>query len=127
MPRLNPTLEKRLDAVATEVAAKHAETVDREGAFPKAAMDALAAEGLLGVLSAREVGGMGLTIGAAALAVERLARECGSTAMVLTMHFAGTAVLEKHGPVDVRRAIASGRHLSTVAFSESGSRSHFWA
>ena len=127
MPRVHPPLEKRLDTVATDVAAKHAETVDREGVFPRAAMDALAAEGLLGVLSAREVGGMGLTIGAAAFAVERLARECGSTAMVLTMHYAGTAVLEKHGPVDVRRAIASGRHLSTLAFSESGSRSHFWA
>src|SRR5207245_3341710 len=70
---------------------------------------------------------MGMTIGAAPLAVERMARECASTAMVLTMHYAGTAVIEKHGPVEVRRAIVSGHHLSTLAFSESGSRSHFWA
>src|SRR5437899_2027123 len=116
MPRLNPALEKQLDAIATDVAAKHAETVDREGAFPEAAMDALAAGGLLGLLSAREVGGMGMTIGAAPLAVERMARECASTAMVLTMHYAGTAVIEKHGPVEVRRAIVSGHHLSTLAF-----------
>src|SRR4029434_1457867 len=27
----------------------------------------------------------------------------------------------------VRRAAASGAHLSTLAFSEAGSRSHFWA
>ena len=27
----------------------------------------------------------------------------------------------------MRRAIAAGEHLSTLAFSESGSRSHFWA
>jgi alkylation response protein AidB-like acyl-CoA dehydrogenase len=56
-----------------------------------------------------------------------MARECASTAMVLTMHYAGTAVIEKYGPVEVRRAVASGRHISTLAFSESGSRSHFWA
>ena len=28
---------------------------------------------------------------------------------------------------DTLTAIAAGRHLSTLAFSESGSRSHFWA
>jgi alkylation response protein AidB-like acyl-CoA dehydrogenase len=127
MPPQNTAFQKQLDTVATDVVAKHATAVDREGTFPRASMDALAAGGLLGVLSARDVGGMGMTIGAATLAVERLARECGSTAMVLTMHYAGTVVLEKYGPVEVRRAIASGRHLSTLAFSESGSRSQFWA
>src|SRR5262249_60419406 len=64
--------------------------------------------------------------GAAAAAVERVARECGSTAMVLAMHYGGTAVIEKCGPEPVRREIAAGRHLSTLAFSEAGSRSHFW-
>lgn len=47
--------------------------------------------------------------------------------MVLTMHYCGVAVLEAHGPMEVRRAAAAGRHLSTLAFSEAGSRSHFWA
>ena len=47
--------------------------------------------------------------------------------MVLTMHYCGAAVLEAHGPKEVRAAAASGAHLSTLAFSESGSRSHFWA
>jgi alkylation response protein AidB-like acyl-CoA dehydrogenase len=47
--------------------------------------------------------------------------------MVLCMHFCGTAVLEAHAPSDVRRAAAEGSHLSTLAFSEAGSRSHFWA
>jgi len=32
-----------------------------------------------------------------------------------------------HGPEAVRRAIARGEHLTTLAFSEEGSRSHFWA
>ncbi len=127
MNRLNTEISRKLDAIATDVVAFHAEAIDREGVFPKAAMDALAAAGLFGLISSLDVGGMGLGLGEAALAVERMARECGSTAMILAMHYAGTSVIEKHGPDDVRRDIASGRHLSTLAFSEAGSRSHFWA
>jgi alkylation response protein AidB-like acyl-CoA dehydrogenase len=47
--------------------------------------------------------------------------------MVLTMHYAGASVVEAHGPRAIREAIARGEHLSTLAFSEAGSRSHFWA
>ena len=42
-------------------------------------------------------------------------------------HYAGTAVIEAHGPLAVRKAIAEGNHFTTLAFSEKGSRSHFWA
>lgn len=63
----------------------------------------------------------------AAAVIRRLSASCGSTAMVLTMHYCATAVIEAHGPEDIRRAIAAGQHLSTLAFSETGSRSHFWA
>ena len=52
--------------------------------------------------------------------------ECGSTAMVACMHFCGTAVLEAHGEESVRFEAARGDHLSTLAFSEPGSRSQFW-
>ncbi|MHB8330147.1 MAG: hypothetical protein ACYDD6_11095 [Acidimicrobiales bacterium] len=45
--------------------------------------------------------------------------------MVLVMRLAATAIIEAKGPVGVRRAIASGRHISILAFSEVGSRSHF--
>jgi alkylation response protein AidB-like acyl-CoA dehydrogenase len=47
--------------------------------------------------------------------------------MVVCMHYAATAVIEAHGPREIREAIAAGRHLTTLAFSEAGSRSHFWA
>jgi alkylation response protein AidB-like acyl-CoA dehydrogenase len=47
--------------------------------------------------------------------------------MVLTMHYAGAVVLEAYGPEEIRRDVAAGRNLSTLAFSEAGSRSHFWA
>ena len=81
----------------------------------------------MGAVSAPEVGGLGLGFRGAATIVGRLAQECGSTAMVVCMHYCGTAVLEAFGSRDVRQAAASGAHLSTLAFSEAGSRSHFWA
>jgi len=107
------------------IAASHAAEVDH-GTFPEAALHALADRGLLGLVSAKEVGGQGESLAAAAYVVERLAHECGSTAMVVMMHYCATAVIEKHGPMDVRRAIAAGKHLTTLAFSEPGSRSMFW-
>lgn len=121
-----PYLES-LEQIIVAVVAPNAVEIDQTGAFPRAALDALGAAGLLGLISAAEVGGLGQTHRAAALVVERLAQECASTAMVVCMHYAGTAVIEAHGPLDIRTAIAAGEHLTTLAFSEAGSRSHFWA
>jgi alkylation response protein AidB-like acyl-CoA dehydrogenase len=122
-----PSYLEKLEPVVAEVIAPAAAEVDRTGAFPRAAMDALGRAGLLGLVTAPEVGGMGQGHRAAALTVERIARECASTAMVVCMHYAAAAVIEAHGPRAVREAIAAGRHVTTLAFSEAGSRSHFWA
>ncbi len=123
---MNEMLEK-LEAIATTVVAANAEKVDREGLYPQAAIDALRGAGLLGLISARSVGGLGGGHREAVTVVERLARECGSTAMVVCMHYAGAAVVEKFGDEALRRQVAQGEHLLTLAFSEAGSRSHFWA
>jgi alkylation response protein AidB-like acyl-CoA dehydrogenase len=116
-----------LEKIATEVTARDAANVDKNAEFPSATVSALAGAGLLGLLSSKEVGGLGLGPRQAAQVVERLARECGSSAMVVCMHYAGAAVIEKLGTEGVRNEIAAGKHLTTLAFSEAGSRSHFWA
>lgn len=116
-----------LEEITTTVVEPAAATVDAEGTFPRAAVTALGEAGLLGLMSATDVGGAGGTLGDAAQVVRRLAAACGSTAMVVCMHYCATAAIESNGPDDVRRAIARGGHLSTLAFSETGSRSHFWA
>ncbi|GAA3054873.1 acyl-CoA dehydrogenase family protein [Pseudonocardia yunnanensis] len=115
-----------VDVVDQTIAPSAAE-VDRTGAFPRADIDALAGAGVLGLLSASEVGGAGGSLADVAVTLERIARADASVAMVVLMHYAAVSVLESHGPDDVRRAIAAGEHLSTLAFSERGSRSHFWA
>jgi alkylation response protein AidB-like acyl-CoA dehydrogenase len=119
------SFESDLESTAA-VAAANAAAVDA-GAFPQATLRALADAGLLGLVSGTSMGGRGKGLAEAALVVERLARECGSTAMVVCMHYAATALIEQTGPDELRRAIAAGKHLTTLAFSEPGSRSHFWA
>lgn len=116
-----------LEKVIGEAVAPNALEVDQTGAFPRKAIDALGHAGLLGLVSSPDVGGLGQGHRAGTLVVERLARECASTAMVVCMHYSAAAVIEAHGPKDVRQAIAAGKHLTTLALSEAGSRSHFWA
>lgn len=116
-----------LDRIIKDVIAPAAAETDQSGAFPRAAIDALGQAGLLGLVSAGEVGGLGEAHRAASVAVERIASACASTAMVVCMHYTATAIIEAHGPKAVREAIARGEHLTTLAFSEAGSRSHFWA
>lgn len=123
----NEVLLQKLESIIAEAVAPNALKTDREGLFPSASMKALAAGGFLGVLSAKEVGGGAQGLRGAAAVVRRLAASCGSTAMVTCMHYCGTAVYEAMGSTEIRKAIAEGKHLTTLAFSEAGSRSHFWA
>lgn len=117
----------KLDTIIRNTIEPAAIATDRDAAFPRAAIHALGASRLLGLTSAIEVGGMGLGLAEAAQAVERIAQACPSTAMVVTMHYCATSVIEKFGTETTRREVAAGRHLSTLAWSETGSRSHFWA
>jgi alkylation response protein AidB-like acyl-CoA dehydrogenase len=116
-----------LEQICSQTIGPEAVRLDGRGAFPELGLKALSAAGLMGAASAVEVGGLGLGFRGAADIVGRLAQDCGSTAMVVCMHYCGAAVLEKFAPIEIRRAAASGEHLSTLAFSEAGSRSHFWA
>jgi alkylation response protein AidB-like acyl-CoA dehydrogenase len=47
--------------------------------------------------------------------------------MIVTMHYAAVAALAAAGDKQTLTAIAGGGQLSTLALSERGSRSHFWA
>lgn len=122
MTGTDEALEQAMAAVESTATA-----VDSTAAFPRQSILALADAGVLGLTTASAMGGGGAGMRQAVAVVERLAGACASTAMVTVMHYCATAVLEAHGPERVRREIGAGRHLTTLAFSEVGSRSQFWA
>lgn len=117
----------KIELIVSQTIAPAAQATDRDSAFPRAAIDALGQAGLLGLVSATSVGGLGHGLPEAVQVIERIAKACPSTAMVVCMHYCGTIVLEKLGTEAVRKDIAAGRHLTTLAWSDAGSRSHFWA
>jgi alkylation response protein AidB-like acyl-CoA dehydrogenase len=116
-----------LQRVVADVIAPAAADVDRSGAFPRPQIAALADAGLLALTVPEDAAGGGAGLRAAADVVQAVGAACGSTAMIVAMHYSATAALTATGRTDVLREIAAGRHLSTLAFSEYGSRSHFWA
>ncbi len=116
-----------LKRVIDEVVAPGAAPVDADGAFPRAQLDALGAAGILALTVPAACGGGGAGLREAAVVTRELGSVCGSTAMVVAMHYSAVAGLVAAGDKDTLVAIAAGTHLSTLAFSEVGSRSHFWA
>jgi alkylation response protein AidB-like acyl-CoA dehydrogenase len=116
-----------LAPIISEVIEPDAPSIDRDAKFPRAALEAMGRSGLLGLVSAEEVGGSGGGIAEACDVVGEIAARCGSTAMVVTMHYAAAMVIEAHGSNALRERVARGDAIATLAFSEAGSRSHFWA
>lgn len=119
--------QSMLSAVIERTVGPQAPEIDRTGAYPRDSVQALGEAGLLGLISAPGVGGGGESLAAAAHVVETLAARCSSTAMVVLTHYSAVAVIEAHGPQDVRRLIARGDHMSSLALFEVGSGSDFWA
>jgi alkylation response protein AidB-like acyl-CoA dehydrogenase len=78
-----------------------------------------------------KVGGSGLGPRTFAAVTATLAEGDASVAMVYLMHICATATIAAARPgaavAEILEEIAVGQHLSTLAFSEAGSRSHFWA
>jgi len=126
----NPWVD-RARLVALEVLAKHADDVDRQGRWPAEGVAALAESRLLGLTIPAPFGGAGEGPRTFAAVTRSLAEQCASTAMIYLMHVCGVQVIAAASAFSLRdatlRAAAEGRHLSTLAFSEKGSRSHFWA
>src|SRR5215468_450928 len=125
------TATTRTREIASNVIAPQATANDREGRFSIDAVRALGESGILGLLLPATVGGSQLGPKDFAEITAILAEADPSVAMVFVMHvLAATAIAAAPDGARLRPVlddIARGRHLSTLAFSEAGSRSHFWA
>ena len=117
--------------LGTEVLARWAPEVDSDGRFPRESVEAIAQEGLLGLTVPAALGGRALGMRAFAGVAEELATACGSTAMIYVMHVAAAQAIASGGQLAGRDSVlcdmSAGKHLTTLAFSERGSRSQFWA
>ena len=119
--------------IASRVLAPHAAQNDKSGQFSAEGIESLGESGLLGLMLPVDVGGSGLGPHTFAAVTAALAEADASVAMVYLMHILGSATISAarpsaaHAVTPILREIGAGRHLSTLAFSEAGSRSHFWA
>jgi alkylation response protein AidB-like acyl-CoA dehydrogenase len=116
----------KVDRIAREQISEAAPENDSLGRYPDETLALLKSENLTGLISDANIGGKGKGLREALAVSHRIAQECPSTAMVLIMHYCGSAVIEKYGTEEAREQIAKHGKITTLAFSESGSRSHFW-
>jgi acyl-CoA dehydrogenase len=83
--------------IANGVAARHAPDVDTEARFPSETVEALRAAGVLSALVPKTLGGAGCDMRELAQLCSTLAQGCGSSGMVLAMHYSQVACLARHG------------------------------
>jgi len=84
--------------IATDVAAPNATAVDAQARFPHETLAALREAGVLSAAVPPQFGGAGCNMLQLARLCATLAQACGSSGMVLAMHYIQLACLARHGP-----------------------------
>ncbi len=115
----------RAKTIASAVAARHADAVDREARFPREAVAALKEEGLLGVMVPADLGGGGARLTDVAAICHTLGQACSATAMIYAMHQIQVACIVRHGQGSewhrqFMRRLATDQLLLASATSEAG-------
>ena len=83
--------------IGAEVAAPQAADVDSQARFPTDTIAALKAAGVLSAGVPRDLGGAGMGLAELTQLCAALAQSCGSSAMVLAMHYIQLACIARHG------------------------------
>ncbi|GEC99996.1 acyl-CoA dehydrogenase [Kocuria varians] len=92
----------RAEAVA-KVAREFADAVDGESRFPQETIEEARAQGLLGAPMTAADGGLDYGITELCRLLERVGRECTSSAMILAMHYSQALCLTRHADTDYLR------------------------
>lgn len=111
--------------IAAEVAAPQAADVDAKARFPSETVAALRDAGLLSAGVPRELGGAGCNLQQQAHLCATLAQACGSSAMVLAMHYIQLACIARHALESEffrgwLRDLVAGQYLLASMTSEVG-------
>lgn len=116
-------LQSTIREFAEAELAPKASDLDRSGQFPWENLRKMAAMGLLGLPFPEEYGGSGADTLALAIAVEEVARACGSTALIFAAHVSlGTMPFYLFGTEAQKRSylprLASGQIVGALALTE---------
>jgi alkylation response protein AidB-like acyl-CoA dehydrogenase len=125
-----PAVLAEVRAVAAGPARAQAVSVDKNRAFPRETLNALASAGALGLLVPADAGGSGGALSDLAEACEELGAACASSAMVFLMHSVTAATIAAGGgdrAGEILARMATGEALGSLAFSERGTGAHFYA
>jgi len=90
-------LLKAAQRIGAEVAGPHAADVDSKARFPAETLAALREAELLSAGVSRDFGGSGCTMIELARLCSTLSQSCGSSAMVLAMHYIQLGCIARHG------------------------------
>ncbi len=83
-------------SIAADVAAKHAADVDAQARFPSETVQAMKDARLMSAVIPREFGGAGCSMHQLGTLCSVISGACGSSGMVLAMHYIQAAVLARH-------------------------------
>src|SRR5262245_38961516 len=92
-----PSLLAAVESIATEVAAVHATDVDAKARFPQETIEALKQAKVLSAAVPKELGGAGCGMEELAELCSTVSQACGSSGMVLAMHYIQVACIARHG------------------------------
>ena len=130
LPAYLQSLQERTAAVVEAEIAPRSSQVDQAAQWPAHSMKALGEAGLLGLMVPAALGGHGQGLLGLSVITEAIGRACPSSALCFGMHCVGTAVIAAKATEFQQehylRAIAEGRHITTLALSEHGSGAHFY-
>lgn len=123
-------LQEMVASITHAEIAPHAARVDSECLWPAHSMKALAEAGVLGLQVPKRLGGHGEGLLGLSVLTETIGQACPSSALCFGMHCVGTAVIAAKSTPYQQQAyleqIAQGKHITTLALSESGSGAHFY-
>jgi alkylation response protein AidB-like acyl-CoA dehydrogenase len=115
-------LRATIRQIAQERIRPRAPEIDRSGAYPRDIRELLGEQDILGLPFAEEYGGTGTGTLMLQMAVEEIARECASSALILMVQELGSLPISLFGTDEQKRAwlprLASGEVSPAFALSE---------
>lgn len=124
------TLLKKAVEIAKDVAAKEAVYADKNGTWVTNTMLAVKESGLAGLVVPKANGGHGYGLLGLVTISEELGKAYSSAGLCFGMHCVGTAVIAAKATgwqqQNYLEVIAQGKHITTLALSESGTGVHMY-